>query len=354
MVTDIAESRRIPAGKLREYAGRMEVRGPEDAVRLGFADGTAYRDEMTGILSALCRGEEFSEAADTDIAAHAQPRKISRNKVAVVYAEGQIVDGESYSGAVGGATLASQIARARKDDDVKAVVLRVNSPGGSALASDVVWREMELCREVKPVVVSMGGVAASGGYYISAPADVILADRTTQTGSIGVFGMKLNLEKTLRDKAGITVDVAKTDPSADMGSIVRALTPAERAFLQAQVERTYATFVGHVGAGRNMTFEQVDSIGQGRVWLGTEAEKNGLVDGFGGVADAVSLAADRAGIAEARFVRSVPLDAFRPDGRVRLDPYTRPVGRGIRTLRRASPDVGAGGNHGTHALYDNV
>ncbi len=310
MVTDIAESRRIPAGKLREYAGRMEVRGPEDAVRLGFADGTAYRDEMTGILSALCRGEEFSEAADTEvsglntvslgdyIAAHAQPRKISRNKVAVVYAEGQIVDGESYSGAVGGATLASQIARARKDDDVKAVVLRVNSPGGSALASDVVWREMELCREVKPVVVSMGGVAASGGYYISAPADVILADRTTQTGSIGVFGMKLNLEKTLRDKAGITVDVAKTDPSADMGSIVRALTPAERAFLQAQVERTYATFVGHVGAGRNMTFEQVDSIGQGRVWLGTEAEKNGLVDGFGGVADAVSLAADRAGIAE--------------------------------------------------------
>lgn len=161
--------------------------------------------------------------------------------MALIYADGQIVDGESYPGAVGGATLADQIAQAREDNGVKAVVLRVNSPGGSALASDVVWREMELCREVKPVVVSMGGVAASGGYYISAPADVILADRTTQTGSIGVFGMKLNLEKTLRDKVGITVDVAKTNAYADMGSVARPLMPAERAFLQGQVEKTYGT-----------------------------------------------------------------------------------------------------------------
>lgn len=310
MLADISESRGIPADKLRQYAEEMAVREPDDALRFGFVDGVLYRDEMADMLSALCRGEELSAASVSEhtdfnavslgdyIAARAvHARKVSKNKVALIYADGQIVDGESYPGAVGGATLADQIAQAREDNGVKAVVLRVNSPGGSALASDVVWREMELCREVKPVVVSMGGVAASGGYYISAPADVILADRTTQTGSIGVFGMKLNLEKTLRDKVGITVDVAKTNAYADMGSIARPLMPAERAFLQGQVEKTYGTFVEHVAAGRNMTFEQVDEIGQGRVWLGTEAEKNGLVDGFGGLSDAVALAADRAGIA---------------------------------------------------------
>ena len=310
MLADISESRGIPADKLRQYAEEMAVREPDDALRFGFVDGVLYRDEMADMLSALCRGEELSAASVSEhtdfnavslgdyIAARAvHARKVSKNKVALIYADGQIVDGESYPGAVGGATLADQIAQAREDNGVKAVVLRVNSPGGSALASDVVWREMELCREVKPVVVSMGGVAASGGYYISAPADVILADRTTQTGSIGVFGMKLNLEKTLRDKVGITVDVAKTNAYADMGSVARPLMPAERAFLQGQVEKTYGTFVEHVAAGRNMTFEQVDEIGQGRVWLGTGAEKNGLVDGFGGLSDAVALAADRAGIA---------------------------------------------------------
>ena len=217
--------------------------------------------------------------------------------MAIIYADGQIVDGESYNGAVGGATLASQIAQARMDDSIKAVVLRVNSPGGSALASDVIWREMELCREKKPVIVSMGGVAASGGYYISSPADVILADRTTQTGSIGVFGLLLNLEKTFEDKLGITFDVAKTGPVADMGNMTRTMTLKERSFIQQNVEDIYSTFVEHVAAGRNMTFEEVDKIGQGRVWLGVEAEKNGLVDGFGGLADAVSLAVDRSGIA---------------------------------------------------------
>ena len=277
MLADISESRGIPADKLRQYAEEMAVREPDDALRFGFVDGVLYRDEMAGMLSALCRGEELSAASVSEhtdfnavslgdyIAARAvHARKVSKNKVALIYADGQIVDGESYPGAVGGATLADQIAQAREDNGVKAVVLRVNSPGG---------------------------------YYISAPADVILADRTTQTGSIGVFGMKLNLEKTLRDKVGITVDVAKTNAYADMGSIARPLMPAERAFLQGQVEKTYGTFVEHVAAGRNMTFEQVDEIGQGRVWLGTEAEKNGLVDGFGGLSDAVALAADRAGIA---------------------------------------------------------
>lgn len=311
MLEDVSSSRNVSVEKLRQYAEELTVGEPTDARECGFVDGIVYRDEMAGMLAALCRGEEPAHVSAKEsgefnavslgdyIAAHPlHARRISKQKVAVIYADGQIIDGESYPGAVGGATLAGQIAEARKDDGVKAVVVRINSPGGSALASDVIWREMELCREAKPVVVSMGGVAASGGYYIAAPADVILADRTTMTGSIGVFGMKLNLENTLRDKLGITVDVAKTNAGADMGSIARPLTPAERAFLQRQMEQTYATFVNHVAAGRNMTFEQVDAIGQGRVWLGTDAVEKGLVDGFGGLFDAIALAVDRAGISD--------------------------------------------------------
>ena len=177
--------------------------------------------------------------------------------------------------------------------------------GGSALASEVIWREVELCREQKPVIVSMGSMAASGGYYISSGADVILADRVTQTGSIGVFGMVPNLQKTLRDKVGINVDVVRTNASADMGSVVRPLSTDERTYLQNQVERTYRTFVDHVADGRNMTFDQVDAIGQGRVWLGVNARENGLVDGFGGLSDALALAVDRAGIGEDFEIREI-------------------------------------------------
>lgn len=311
MVGDVAVSRGISADKLKEYADNLVIGNPEDALACGLVDGVVYEDQALGILEAMCRGKEIK---DNNVSGTGDVSMVSlgdyatvhaldiynykaKNKVAIIYAEGQIVDGESYNGAVGGATLASQIAQARMDDNIKAVVLRVNSPGGSALASDVIWREMELCREKKPVIVSMGGVAASGGYYISSPADVILADRTTQTGSIGVFGLLLNLEKTFKDKLGITFDVAKTGPVADMGNMTRTLTVKERNFIQQNVEDTYSTFVEHVAAGRNMTFDEVDAIGQGRVWLGVEAEKNGLVDGFGGLADAVSLAVDRSGIA---------------------------------------------------------
>lgn len=312
MVEDVSASRGIPSRNLREYAANMSIAQPEDALRLGLVDALLYRDQVTEVIAAMVRGESVSDynalgdaskvhtvSLGDYIASHpVLNSRVSKNKIAVVYAEGEIVDGDSYSATVGGNTLSGQIAEARKDKGVKALVLRVNSPGGSALASEVVWREMELCRKEKPVIVSMGGVAASGGYYISVPADVIFADRTTQTGSIGVFGMLLNLEKTLRNKLGITVDVVKTDPSADMGSIVRPLTSAERAFLQNQVENTYRTFVNHVAEGRNMTFDRVDEIGQGRVWLGVNAKENGLIDGFGGLADAISLAADRAGVAQ--------------------------------------------------------
>lgn len=311
LVGDIAESRKIDADKLREYAETMAIEQPSDALEAGMVDGLLYRDEVLDKLAELTGTKKTAKTSGKKtessvnmvslgdyIVAHAMTgKKVSRNKIAVIYAEGDIVDGEGRRGEVGGLTLSEQIAEARLDKGVKAVVVRVNSPGGSALASEVIWREMELCREQKPLIVSMGAMAASGGYYISAPADVILADRTTMTGSIGVFGMVLNLEKTMRDKLGITFDVAKTNPSADMGSIARPLSTAERDFLQRQVETTYSTFVSRVAAGRNMENAQVDSIGQGRVWLGLNAKEKGLVDSFGGLSDAILLAVDRAGVA---------------------------------------------------------
>ncbi len=307
MVADIAVSRPSHTPDVwKQFAEAMAVATPEDALRLGFVDELLYADQVEERVQAEYGGGQSDGkqgmqqiSLDKYIAANLMGmHRMSHNRIALIYADGQIVDGESGRNSVGGATLADQIARARRDDAVKAVVLRVNSPGGSALASEVIWREMELCRQQKPVIVSMGGMAASGGYYISSCADVILADRTTMTGSIGVFGMVPNLQKTLRDKVGITVDAVRTNTSADMGSIVRPLSARERLYLQNQVERTYATFVNHVADGRNMTFDQVDAIGQGRVWLGVNARENGLVDGFGGLADALTLAIDRAGIGE--------------------------------------------------------
>jgi protease-4 len=239
----------------------------------------------------------------------------SDNLVRVIYADGSIVDGTSSRGTAGSETVAEKLAEAREDDDVKAVVLRVNSPGGSALASEVMWREVELLKAKKPVVVSMGSMAASGGYYISCGADAILADRTTLTGSIGVFGLFGSIDKTLRNKLGVTVDMVRTNPSADMGSIYRPLSQNEVAVGMKQIEWVYSTFVGHVSAGRNMSYEAVDAIGGGRVWSGLDAMQIGLIDGFGGIREAINLAADRAGVASDFSIDqpsgpSTPFEAF--------------------------------------------
>ena len=179
---------------------------------------------------------------------------------------------------------------------MKAIVLRVNSPGGSALASDVIWRETKLAKEAKPFIVSMGDVAASGGYYISCLADTIVAQPNTITGSIGVFGLLMNAQKLLTNKLGLTFDTYKTGPYADMGLPTRALTPMEREKIQKGVEEVYDTFISHVAEGRHITKADVDSIGQGRVWSAVDAKKIGLVDMFGGLDDAVKLAAKKAGV----------------------------------------------------------
>lgn len=298
LVEDVATSRNLSPKHLQHYAATLAVDSPESAIRLGFVDSLKYEDQVEAELAALCGTEELKSVSLGEYHATLMPTKVSANKVAIIYADGEIIDGEGGEGIVGGATTADQIRRAREDKGVKAVVLRVNSPGGSALASEVMWRELKLLGEEKPIIVSMANYAASGGYYISSPADHIVAVRTTLTGSIGVFGLIVSGEEVLEKKLGVTVDVAKTAPHADMGTMFRPLTTSEMGFMQRSVEDVYTTFVGHVAEGREMSFEGVDAIGEGRVWCGTDAARIGLVDSFGGLKQALALAAEQAELGE--------------------------------------------------------
>jgi len=225
-----------------------------------------------------------------------------RSKIAVLFAEGTIVMGEGDDTNIGGNRYAEEMRKLRLDSTVKAIVFRVNSRGGNAIASDLLWREVDLTRQVKPVIVSMGNYAASGGYYISAAASKIMASPVTVTGSIGVFGLIPNAGKLLEKKLGISSDVVSTNAHSDAPSMTRPLTAFEREVLQANVERTYSTFTGVVAAGRSMRQTAVDSIGQGHVWSGTDAAKIGLVDSFGGLTDALNEAASLAGLTEYRVI----------------------------------------------------
>ena len=307
LVNDIATSRNLSIDSLNMFASDLSAMLPEEALEKRLIDGLKYEDEVEDLLR-----EKLELDADEDInfvtlgeyvASKPYTETYSDNKIEVIYADGQIVQGRSAKGTLGSTTLAEQLAEARLDEDVKAVVLRVNSPGGSALASEVMWREMELLRQQKPVVVSMGDYAASGGYYISAPADVIIANANTLTGSIGVFGLMFNAEKTLQNKLGVSIDVAKTNPSADMGSFHRGVTASEREFMMKGIEDVYSTFVNHVADGRNMNFDSVDAIGQGRVWTGSDGKRIGLVDEIGGLQYAIAVAAEKAECIDDYMVR---------------------------------------------------
>ena len=299
VVAGVSEARGIAPAALQQYASQLEVTSPEQALEAGMIDAIAYKDEVSDYIESMVADYNAVSLVDYTYnrGSSADMKGGSKNGVAVIYAEGNIVDGDNGDGVIASARLSRQLRSARENDDIKAVVLRVNSPGGSALAAEVIWREAQLLQQEKPLVVSMGDYAASGGYYISVPADAILASPSTITGSIGVFGVLFNAERGLSDKLGITSDVARTNPAADMGTFLRPLSPMERANLESSVERTYTMFVSHVAEGRNMTVPAVDDIAQGRVWSGVQASQNGLIDGFGGIKDAIALAADRAGVA---------------------------------------------------------
>lgn len=299
----VAASRGIDVERLNEIADKLQVTLPEDALKYGFVDGLLYEDQMKEVFAELGvedDGEgnyDFVSLGDYASMVGVDLDNLGADRVAVVYADGQIGEGEGYGDAVYGNSLAAELADVRRDEKVKAVVVRVNSPGGSALASDVIWREMELLRAEKPVVVSMGSYAASGGYYISCPADVIVADRLTLTGSIGVFGMFLNPIDALKNKLGITLDGVKSNASAGMGS-VEPLTPAQRASIMRGVDKVYETFTQDVAAGRNLPIEKVLDIAGGRVWSGSDALGIGLIDAYGGLKTAIALAVDKAGLGE--------------------------------------------------------
>jgi protease-4 len=224
--------------------------------------------------------------------------KLSKDKIAVIYAVGEIESGEGDDEKIGSVRIAKAIRDARLDKNVKAIVLRVNSPGGSALASDVIWRETVLAQKAKPFIVSMGDVAASGGYYISCAADRIFAQPNTITGSIGVFGMIPNAQKALSEKLGITIDTVNTNKHSDVGTILRGVSSYEFEYVQQSVEHIYDVFITKVAAGRKTSKNNIDSVGQGRVWSGADAIKINLVDELGGINDAIAYAAKQAKISD--------------------------------------------------------
>ena len=308
LVGAIAEGRQLDAKKLVQLADKLEVTQPEDALKHGLVDALIYEDEMEqkfaeyGVEKGTDGEYNIISLGEYMTLAPVLP-KFGAPAVGVVYAEGSIYDGAGEDDNIYSANLVEVLKKARKDKDIKAVVLRVNSPGGSALASDVIWREVELLRKEKPVIVSMGSYAASGGYYISSGADAIIADKMTLTGSIGVFGMLLEGENMLNKRLGITTDVVKTGRSADFGSNilgvgVRKITDLERKTMLRSVDKVYETFTSKVSNGRNLPMEKVLDIAQGRVWSGSRAVELGLADANGGLREAIAVAVDKAGIAE--------------------------------------------------------
>lgn len=302
MLKGISEERGVDVNKLNSIATNLAIRTADDAVSNGLADKALYYDEVieevkkkTGQTAKqklnLISITKYKEAGSSDDEEEKVP---SRNKIAVVYAVGSIESGEGDDETIGSDRIARAIRDAREDSTVKAVVLRVNSPGGSALASDVIWREVVLTKKAKPFIVSMGDVAASGGYYISCAADMIIAQPNTITGSIGVFGMMPEAGTLLSERIGITFDTVNTNANAGIGSIYRPVSEFEGQVIQQGVEDVYKTFITRVSDGRGISVADVDSIGQGRVWAGTDAMRIGLVDSLGGLDAAIAVAARKA------------------------------------------------------------
>jgi protease-4 len=303
VVNAVVESRDFTQSQFDQVTNTQGLLMATQAENNGFVDQLIYFDQVVGELKELTNSDEddrtFKQISLPTYAKVAETNdqlpsvRESKNKVAILYAEGEIVNGYGTPNQIGGDRLAKELRDLRLDDDVKAIVMRVNSPGGSATASDVIRREVELTREVKPVVISMGNVAASGGYWISTYGSRIFAEPTTITGSIGVFGLLLNVQE-LANNNGITWDVVKTNPLADFNTISRPKTPAEMARIQSLVDGVYEKFLTIVADTRNLSKEQVNEIAQGRVWSGEEAKKIGLVDEIGGLQGAIASAAELA------------------------------------------------------------
>jgi protease-4 len=303
---DIATSRGKTVAELRNYTDDLLIRTADDAVKYGLVDKTAYYDEIQAEMRELIGMEDDDKVPGINFADYHKATKPSldfsvKNKIAVVYAEGAINMGDGEPGSVGDEQYVKILQKVRKDDNIKAIVMRVNSPGGSPVASENIWRELELSQEAgKKVVVSMGDYAASGGYYISCGADKIYAEDNTLTGSIGVFMMIPNTHELMADKIGMTFDTVKTTRNSQGLNTYFDMSQAEIDFLNGNIQSTYALFKKRVAEGRNMTEEAVEAVAQGRVWSGADGKRVGLVDELGGLDDAIAEAATLAGLEEYR------------------------------------------------------
>jgi len=318
VIETISKSRDIPADKLNQLADNLSGNIAATALENKLVDGLIYRDALIDtlkVLSGISTEKDLKLVSMTKYSKVPDPNKnISvKNRIAVIYASGTIVTGKGTENNIGGNYYAEVIRKERLDTSVKAIVLRVNSPGGSAIASDIMWKEVELSAKIKPVVISMGNYAASGGYFISAPATRIYASPTTISGSIGVFGLIPNAGKLLEQKLGLFTEIVNTNKNSDFPSIYRPMNSYEKEIMQLSIENVYSDFISKVAAGRKMSSESVDAIGQGRVWSGNIAQKIGLIDEMGGLNDAIKGAADLAGV-DKYSVRELP---------VIEDPYTR-------------------------------
>lgn len=303
-LADISVDRKISVDSLRIIADGYLIRNADDALKYKFIDAKLYKDELLSEIKTRLGLQETEDISAVSLLKYASKPKdfSSNNEVAVLYAYGDIVDGEGESGQIGGDKISRELRKLRQDDNVKAVVLRVNSGGGSALASEIIWREVELTKKVKPIMVSMGDYAASGGYYIAAAADSIIAEDNTLTGSIGVFGLIPNMQDLFNNKLGIHFEEVNTGKfSGLMSSLANPLTSEEKAIIQLEVNSTYQTFMDRVAQGRNISIAKVDSIGQGRVWTGKQALALGLVDKIGNTNTAIAAAVSKANLKDYRL-----------------------------------------------------
>ena len=303
-LTATASSRKIDTAALKRYADQNLIQYPADALRYKLVDGLKYDDEVQDEIRSRLNVDKHAKINFISInkyAAAVDFKQSGNNRIAVIYAAGDIVDGKGSRDQIGGDNYRNLIRRVRLDKTIKAIVVRVNSGGGSALASENIWREIALARKDKPVVVSFGDVAASGGYYISCNADSIFAQPNTITGSIGVFSLLPNMQNFFNHKLGVTFDGVKTSENADALTVIKPLTPTQKQFIQNEVDTIYHDFKSRVAEGRKKSMAYVDSVAQGRVWSGNRALRLGLIDRIGGLADAVSSAAKLAGVKDYRL-----------------------------------------------------
>ncbi len=298
-VLRIAQSRNLRVDSLKRYADNLTIREPSDALRTKLVTNVGYQDEIEGLIRKQLKLEEKKKINYVSLSKYQDSYDDSdsgngSNRIAVIIASGDINSGKSGDNSIGSETIAEEIRKARLDDKVKAIVVRVNSGGGSALASDVMYREVELAKKAKPVIGSMSDYAASGGYYMLMGCNKIVAEPNTITGSIGVFSLLFNTETFFKDKLGVTFDRVNTNANSDFPAATHEMSPFQKQVLQKQTERIYAQFTSKAAAGRKLPIDSLRAIAGGRVWTGTQGKALGLVDQLGGLDEAIKLAAQSA------------------------------------------------------------